>query len=132
VLVLEDDTQYDEARTELRRIGLDRVSGYLQGGLPAWLAAGERIATIEQLDVHGQDEWESGHIAGAEHRFAGLIAGGKVDLETLLDGGPLAVICGSGYRSSVVASLLQRAGRADLLNVIGGMEAWQAAGLETT
>jgi hydroxyacylglutathione hydrolase len=43
----------------------------------------------------------------------------------------LAVICGSGYRSSVAASVLQRAGRDDLVNVIGGMEAWHAAGLAT-
>jgi hydroxyacylglutathione hydrolase len=148
VLLLEADTDYDEALTELRRIGLDRVSGYVQGGLGAWLAAGEQIDTLPQvsvhdlheriedldtlvLDVRGADEWEMGHISGAKHRYAGLIASGRVEISGLLERGPLAVICGSGYRSSVVASLLKRAGRQDLVNVIGGMSAWQAAGFKT-
>ena len=156
VLVLERDEDLDEALTQLRRIGLDRVPGALAGGLGAWLAAGQPIATLPQidartlaqrladgelrlLDVRSADEWAGGHIGGAAHRFAGEIAraweapppapngsGGGGG-----GGAPLAVICGSGYRSSVAASVLRRAGRDDLVNVIGGMEAWNAAGLQT-
>jgi rhodanese-related sulfurtransferase len=37
---------------------------------------------------------------------------------------PLAVICAGGYRSSIAASLLERAGRDGLVNVIGGTGAW--------
>jgi rhodanese-related sulfurtransferase len=40
----------------------------------------------------------------------------------------LAVICAGGYRSSIAASLLERAGRASLLNVIGGTSAWAREG----
>jgi hydroxyacylglutathione hydrolase len=43
--------------------------------------------------------------------------------------GPLAVICGGGFRSTVVASYLQRTGRDDVFNVSGGMGAWKRAGL---
>ena len=46
--------------------------------------------------------------------------------------GPLTVVCGSGVRSSLASSLLQRAWRRDLVNVTGGMDAWKAAGLPTT
>ena len=37
-------------------------------------------------------------------------------------------ICGSGYRSSVAVSLLQKQGFRNLVNVQGGMSAWNAAG----
>jgi rhodanese-related sulfurtransferase len=44
---------------------------------------------------------------------------------------PLLVICHSGGRSAAVTSFLVRAGRSDVTNVVGGMEAWSAAGLPT-
>jgi len=33
---------------------------------------------------------------------------------------PVAVVCGSGFRSSVAASLLRRYGRSEVINVAGG------------
>lgn len=149
ILVLEHDDQFDDARTELRRIGLDRVAGYLQGGLASWVASGREIATLPQItvnelherlkndsnlrvmDVRSNDEWDSGHIANAEHQYAGEIVGRAGHPNGIDATGELALICGSGYRSSVAASVLQRAGHSNLLNVIGGMTAWQAAGLPT-
>lgn len=148
VLVLDDDRQYEEARTELRCIGLDAIAGYLAGGLTAWTAAGGAIQTLPQvsvhqmaeqlagpqdrlvLDVRGDEEWDEGHIPGALHRYAGELAQGvdaPVDSTT-----PVAVVCGSGYRSSVAASLLQQRGYRDLVNVVGGMGAWDEARLPTT
>jgi hydroxyacylglutathione hydrolase len=41
----------------------------------------------------------------------------------------VASICGSGYRSSVSASLLMKYGHPRIINVLGGMSAWKAAGL---
>jgi hydroxyacylglutathione hydrolase len=45
---------------------------------------------------------------------------------------PVAVICGSGYRSSVSASLLRRHGYRQVRNVLRGMEGWKKAGFEMT
>jgi len=42
---------------------------------------------------------------------------------------PIAVHCKSGYRSSIAASLLLRAGFRQVVNVTGGFDAWKAAGL---
>jgi len=42
---------------------------------------------------------------------------------------PLLVICHVGGRSAAVAGYLARIGRADVVNVAGGMEAWEHAGL---
>ena len=47
-------------------------------------------------------------------------------------GRPVAVACGSGYRSSVAASLLATRTELDVVNVLGGMTAWTAAGYPTT
>ena len=42
---------------------------------------------------------------------------------------PLLVICHVGGRSAAVVGYLARTGRADAVNVIGGMDAWARAGL---
>lgn len=42
---------------------------------------------------------------------------------------PLLVICHVGGRSAAVAGYLARTGRADVINVAGGMDAWERAGL---
>lgn len=146
VLILEHDSQFEHARQQLRLIGLDRVLGYLQGGLDAWERAGYDLASygsisvhelnrrlrdgerVTVLDVRSDGEWNEGRIRGAVHRFAGLIARGTDGLPT---DGVLAVICAGGYRSSVVASLLDARGHAGVVDVLGGMDAWRAAGYET-
>ena len=43
---------------------------------------------------------------------------------------PLAVHCASGYRSVIACSLLRRAGMQNVINVVGGFDAWKKAGLE--
>jgi hydroxyacylglutathione hydrolase len=81
------------------------------------------------LDVRSDDEWAEGHIAGAKHLFAGRIAQGAdpgLDHEQRI-----ALICGTGYRSAFAASHLLQRGYHHLINVRGGMEAWEAAGLPT-
>lgn len=42
---------------------------------------------------------------------------------------PLLVVCHVGGRSAAVTSYLIRAGRTDVVNVAGGMDAWARAGL---
>jgi hydroxyacylglutathione hydrolase len=145
---LEGTLQFDEARTELHRIGVDGVAGYLEGGMPAWQSNGRDVVTLPQmtvqdlghlidssteeltvLDVRSDEEWQEGHIAGAAHKFAGEIAQG--DEPPVDEDSPVALICGSGYRSSVVSSVLQQRGYRNLINVTGGMGAWNAASLPT-
>ena len=79
------------------------------------------------LDVRTAEEWGGGHITGAVHRFAGEIAKGA---EIPVNGArEIAVTCATGYRSTVAISLLEARGRRNLINVGGGMDAWQAAHL---
>ena len=141
VLVAEDPEHEEEARLRLARVGLENVAGCLDGGIAAWEASGRPLATTEQiavdelaeriregslsvLDVRRPMEWQAGHIEGARH----------VPLNNLLrqagefeKDGALAVVCASGYRSSVATSVLERKGFRKLSNVVGGMTAWTAA-----
>ena len=83
------------------------------------------------LDVRETSEYDAGHIPGSLHRP-------YHDLRELPDGldreGPVAVICASGQRAAVGASLLQRQGIDDVVHVVeGGVPQWQRHGwpLET-
>jgi rhodanese-related sulfurtransferase len=42
---------------------------------------------------------------------------------------PLMIMCHLGGRSSAVTGFLIRSGRADVVNVTGGMDAWERGGL---
>jgi hydroxyacylglutathione hydrolase len=83
------------------------------------------------LDVRNPDEWQDGHIDGADHLPAYEIIGGKMP-EHPNGANPLAVVCGTGYRSSVVSSVLRARGLQNVVNVVGGMSAWNEAGLPVT
>ncbi|TAK00238.1 MAG: MBL fold metallo-hydrolase [Candidatus Manganitrophaceae bacterium] len=146
LFVLEADRDYPEVVRRLYRIGHERIEGYLQGGMKSWLEAGRPIASVPQLsietlkekwekreietlvDVRLGREWEAGHIEGAVHLFLGEI---EKRIKSLSSSKSTAVICGSGYRSSIAASLLKRSGFAAVYNVVGGMTAWKKAGYPT-
>ena len=46
-------------------------------------------------------------------------------------GRPVAVHCEGGYRSAIAASLLQKLGRRDVHDIVGGYKAWLATKLPT-
>jgi glyoxylase-like metal-dependent hydrolase (beta-lactamase superfamily II)/rhodanese-related sulfurtransferase len=143
VLIAETQQEVAEARMRLARIGLEDARGYLQGGIAAWAQAGLALATIPQvsvdalggrlhhgglqvLDVRREPEWEAGHVEGATwwplDNFK--VAPPEIDRSA-----PIAVHCKGGYRSMIACSLLQRAGFQNVVNVVGGFDAWQQAKL---
>jgi hydroxyacylglutathione hydrolase len=145
VLVGEDDEKVQEARTRLARVGMERVAGYLAGGIAGWTAAGLPMEQVPQISVtelhelleHDRDgmtvidvrrpgEWNGGHIAAAKLRPLDNLSATLNDLDRRR---PVAVHCKSGYRSSIAASLLERAGFPDVHNVTGGFDAWKTCGL---
>lgn len=135
ILVLERHDDLAWATAQLRRAGFDRVIGYLHGGFEAWTGEVEtlrRIGPSEMidrgmavLDVRELAEWRDGHVPDALH-VPGAQLPGRIEE---VPSGPVAVVCGSGYRSAIAASLLLRAGRDDVAHVPGGMKAYRAAGL---
>jgi hydroxyacylglutathione hydrolase len=81
-----------------------------QRELHSRLAAGE----IELLDLRQPGEWAAGHAPGAT-----FLTGAQLPARIEEVAGfpkPVAVVCGSGYRSSVAASVLARDGRRQVTN----------------
>lgn len=78
------------------------------------------------LDVRTPEEWQSGHIPGAHHIEL-------IHLENTYQQLPhdqsIALVCRSGQRASLAASLLKKHGFPSVINVRGGMQAWKQAGL---
>lgn len=143
LLVLEAPSDLWKVTWELLRIGYDLPVGWLAGGMKQWRTAGQAVEFVPQwtvndlkeqlqkdrhlvvLDVRQPAEWRSGHIRSALHIPGGALPEriGEVPRDR-----PLAVHCGSGYRSSVACSLLQTKGYKPVFNVLGGFSAWQARG----
>ena len=122
-----------KARLELARIGYDNVLGYIEANSLSKTRQLSQLGVDELhyalrhreaprlLDVRTAGEWEAGHIEGAVHIPLPVFSKRIGDLAPNL---PLAVICGSGYRSSIAASLLQAQGFSRVQNVMGGMGAY--------
>ena len=144
VIVAETNAQVDEAVMRLARVGIENVKGYLIGDVGNWQRDGLRIEQIKQLDVNQLNErlsngalqvidvrrpgeYSSGHVPGA---FPAPLAGLEHNLKDLpfAKEAETAVICAGGYRSSAAASLLQKYGFTNLMNVMGGTGAWVSAG----
>lgn len=77
------------------------------------------------LDVREDDEWQAGHAPHAVHVPLHQL---PARLAELPSGGPLAVVCRMGGRSSQAVEYLAAQG-VPAHNVRGGMLAWAAAGL---
>ncbi|HEY4283409.1 MAG TPA: MBL fold metallo-hydrolase [Chthoniobacterales bacterium] len=134
-LVVRSEKDAQKARIHLARIGFDNISGYiladrltkkdkLQQITVAELKASLKNNGPFVLDVRTPSEWQTKHIEGAVHVPLSSFARSIPDLPK---DGTIAVICGSGYRSSIATSMLQARGYDSIANVTGGMEAYDEA-----
>ena len=148
VLVGRDDEDALEAAALAAAVGLRKIAGYLAGGMTSWREEKLEVERIKRmsvpelyerwqggerrpqvLDVREQTEWDAGRIPGSVHEpyhdIRGLPDGIDPDRQ-------VAVICGSGQRSAVAASLVQRYGAADVVHVVeGGVPHWKRRGWPT-
>jgi hydroxyacylglutathione hydrolase len=126
----------------LGRIGFDHVKGYLQGGMEALAGRPDLVWPTERgsapmvaedlasadppllLDVRNPREWAARHIDGSvnvplnhlQERIAEIPRNRRI-----------AVHCAGGYRSSIAASILHQYGITHLIEMAGGLAAWDAA-----
>ncbi len=145
IVVVADPSDEVEAIMRLGRIGFDNVAGYLEGGMRALERFPKHIATTTRITAPALAErlGEPGasvvlDVRTAKEREEGWIEGSvNIPLNQLekrmdeLPKGPIAVHCQGGYRSAIAASLLQRAGREDVLDMVGGYKGWLASQLPT-
>ncbi|HTQ09033.1 MAG TPA: MBL fold metallo-hydrolase [Fimbriimonadaceae bacterium] len=123
----------DDARNAVRRlslIGLDRVSGWApvaEGALTESYAEGSFAAGVPAgafiLDVRGQSEWDEGRVPGAAHIPLGYLTD---RLDEIPRDRPVAVHCQGGGRSPIAASVLQRAGIKNVVDLTDGYLGFEA------
>jgi hydroxyacylglutathione hydrolase len=139
LFVLERPQDIYTVTAQFRRVGFHNMCGFLCGGMDAWQEAGKpfhsfRTLTAPELteklsrnevtliDVREPHEWtEDGYIEDAKLiPFAELTE--KAD--SIPKDKPVAVTCSVGNRTSIALSLLEQAGFSQLINALGGMNAW--------
>jgi glyoxylase-like metal-dependent hydrolase (beta-lactamase superfamily II)/rhodanese-related sulfurtransferase len=144
IVVIADPGQENESALRLGRIGLDSVVGYLDGGFrsvdaqPSLIVATERLTpelAAERMavalpplvvDVRSPTERAAKRIEGSVSVPCQEL---KDKLGDLPHDRPILVYCAGGYRSSLAASLMQRAGIRDVSEIAGGIAAWEVAKL---
>ncbi|MDI6876223.1 MAG: rhodanese-like domain-containing protein [Methanomicrobiales archaeon] len=142
LLVSDNPAEVRDAVVQLRRVGLDRVVGYLEGGTHAWAMAGFPLDHVCQLspeetharlregktalvDVRSAEEYAEQHIPGAIHIMAPDLRTRYVELDPAQ---PVILMCRTGHRSSLGCSILKQKGFAEVYNAAGGITGYLAAG----
>ncbi|MEG6550390.1 MBL fold metallo-hydrolase [Desulfocurvibacter africanus] len=146
LFVVESRERYEDMRRELLRIGYDQVHGWLAGGMSAWLLSGRPVESLAQisaadlrkrldsgealrvLDVRTPGERAAGHIPQARHTPLMDVLDSTGNGLGLPKDEEIIVTCGSGYRSNIAGSHLQRQGYAKISSLAGGFLAWSRAG----
>jgi hydroxyacylglutathione hydrolase len=144
IVIVAEPGREQEAALRLGRIGFDHVKGYLKGGMESLAARPDLVWTTERvtasmvaeelagatspwlLDIRTPREWQAKHIAGSVNIPLNHLP------ERIAEVPPdrrLAVHCAGGYRSSIAVSLLNRHGITNLIEMAGGLAAWEAARL---
>jgi rhodanese-related sulfurtransferase len=106
----------DEAKSRVREVSVADTR--------ARLAADQKVQLI---DVREDNEWLAGHAAGAKHLGKGIIER-DIENEVPDKSTELILYCGGGYRSALVADVLQRMGYTNAWSMAGGWKAWKNSG----
>ncbi len=132
-LVVDSEEELKKARLELIRIGYDRVEGYIRADQISDRVQTSQLSVcdvrsflqdgdpVQLIDVRTPGEWNAHHVEGAVNIPLPTL---PKRLGELPAGKSLAIICGSGYRSSIACSLLAARGFRRVQNVMGGMNAF--------
>jgi len=144
IVIIAEPSREQEAALRLGRIGFDHVKGYLKGGMEALASRQDLVWPTERvsapmvaeelesadpplvLDIRNPREWAAKHVGGSvniplnhlQERMAEIPRNRRI-----------AVHCAGGYRSSIAASILHQYGITNLIEMAGGLAAWEAAKL---
>jgi glyoxylase-like metal-dependent hydrolase (beta-lactamase superfamily II)/rhodanese-related sulfurtransferase len=143
LVIVADPGREREAATRLGRIGFDRVVGFLSGGMHSLGARHQNLTAIQRIspalaaDFLATDELLAVDVRSPSERAQKSIPRSigvplnhlPLKSASLPKNRPVLVYCAGGYRSSIAASLLHRAGFSSVVDLAGGINAWEASGL---
>ena len=101
---------------EMKRLSPQELTNLLERG------------EVELVDVREHVEWAGGRIGQARHIPLGELGRRCAEVGANC---PVVVMCRSGRRSQQGAKVLREKGFADVHELEGGYQAWEAAGLDT-
>ena len=145
IVLIAEPGREEESAMRLGRIGFDGVAGYLESGMLALESKPELISRVDRItaatlserlqskalqviDVRTPAEWQESHIPGSVNLPLSQLSRRLEEIPN----GEVVIDCASGYRSSVATSLVMRdRSETRVLDFVGGLEAWLAAGLPT-
>jgi len=144
IVIVAEPGREQEAALRLGRIGFDHVGGYLDGGMAALAARPDLVWPTERasaamvaeelageeppvvLDIRNAGEWKVGHVPGSVNIPLNQM---QERIGEVPRGRRIALHCAGGYRSSIAASILHQHGITNLIEMAGGLAAWEAAKL---
>lgn len=140
LVLIADEGKEEEAVLRLARVGYEKVTGYLKGGVNAWDGKLDTVETItpeqmkaelakgvEVLDVRKPGEWAVSHLKEANFLPLSDILNNTGNFNKR---NPYLVHCAGGYRSMIAISMLKRLGfTGRLVNIQGGFGAMVTAGI---
>jgi hydroxyacylglutathione hydrolase len=144
IVIIAEPGREAEAALRLGRIGFDHVKGYLRGGMASlasrpdlvWptdrvsaLVIAEELSSDSPplvLDIRSAFEWSARHIDGSVNLPLNHLQErvGEIPRDRRI-----AVHCAGGYRSSIAAGILHQNGLTHLIEMAGGLAAWEAVEL---
>lgn len=145
IVLIAPPGQEEEAAMRLGRIGFDHVVGYLSGGAGALNARPDLVCSIERvtavelaeslamptpplvLDVRAPGERRGKYIEGSVHLPLNRL---KRQLNDVPRDRNVVLQCAGGYRSAIAASILANHGQTQIADLVGGLAAWEEAGLD--
>ncbi len=143
VLVTESGAE-EESALRLGRIGFDHIAGYLAGGMHALADRPDLVGRTDRITAAAlKDRLDMAHPPVVLDIRSGQERADKADqaipgslhvplnhLEERLGEIPIdttvVVQCAGGYRSAMAASILKRHGISDVMDLVGGLSAWEA------
>jgi hydroxyacylglutathione hydrolase len=144
IVIIAEPGREQEAAVRLGRIGFDHVKGYMNGGMAALAERPDLVWPTERisapmvaeelgsadppllLDVRNPREWATKHIDGSVNVALNHL---QERITEIPRDRRVAVHCAGGYRSSIAASILHQYGITNLIEMAGGLAAWEAAKL---
>jgi hydroxyacylglutathione hydrolase len=144
IVIIAEPGREHEAALRLGRIGFDHVKGYMKAGMEALADRPELVWPTDRmsapilaeelagadppllLDIRNPREWVTKRIDGSLNVPLNHL---QERITEIPRDRRIAIHCAGGYRSSIAASILHQYGITNLIEMAGGLAAWEAAKL---